>query len=79
VLIWHGNLPHEGTKVNNPDLTRKSYVTHYTAEATTPDWMRNFDGANRPVGIFENGANSWRYKWFDGMRGLPSWNATTHG
>jgi ectoine hydroxylase-related dioxygenase (phytanoyl-CoA dioxygenase family) len=73
VLIWHGNLPHEGTKVANPGLTRKSYVTHYTAEATLPDWMRAFDKMGRPSGVFENGAYSYRYAWFDGYKCLPSW------
>lgn len=73
VLIWHGNLPHEGTAVRDPRRTRKSYVTHYTAEATLPDWMRNFDERGQPVGVFENGGLSYRYKWFDGTVCLPSW------
>jgi ectoine hydroxylase-related dioxygenase (phytanoyl-CoA dioxygenase family) len=73
VLIWHGNLPHEGTKVNNPTLTRKSFVTHYTAEATLPNWMRKFDADGQPVGVFENGSYSYRYAWFDGFPNLPSW------
>ena len=75
VLIWHGNLPHEGTAVRDSRRTRKSYVTHYTAEATLPDWMRNFDESGNPVGIFENGGLSYRYKWFDGKRCLPSWES----
>lgn len=74
-LIWHGNLPHEGTTVRNPELTRKSYVTHYTAETTLPDWMRNFDERGHPIGVFENEGYSYRYKWFDGMKSLPSWNS----
>jgi phytanoyl-CoA hydroxylase len=73
VLIWHGNLPHEGTAVRDPRRTRKSYVTHYTAEATLPDWMRNFDKNGQPVGVFENGGHSYRYRWFDGKSCLPSW------
>lgn len=74
VLIWHGNLPHEGTKVNDAALTRKSYVTHYTAEATLPDWMRNSDAKGNPLGVFENGGFSWAYRWFDGRKTLPSWS-----
>ena len=74
-LIWHGNLPHEGTAVRDPRRTRKSYVTHYTAEATLPDWMRNFDESGNPVGVFENGGFSYRYKWFDGKACLPSWES----
>jgi hypothetical protein len=72
-LIWHGNLPHEGTKVKNSALTRKSYVTHYTAEATLPDWMRNRNWRGQSLGVFENGAYCYRYKWYDGKPSLPSW------
>ena len=73
VLIWHGNLPHEGTAVKDSRRTRKSYVTHYTAEATLPDWMRNFDASGNPIGVFENGGFSYRYKWFNDKTCLPSW------
>lgn len=31
VLIWHANLVHGGTPINNPALTRKSMVVHYYA------------------------------------------------
>jgi len=75
VLIWHGNLPHEGTAVRDPRRTRKSYVTHYTAEATLPGWMRNFDESGNPIGVFENGGFSYRYRWFDGKVCLPSWES----
>lgn len=75
VLIWHGNLPHEGTRVNNPYATRKSYVTHYTSEEALPDWMRNFDANGSPQGVFENGGFSYRYPWFNGVSTLPSWEA----
>ena len=74
VLIWHGNLPHEGTPVSDPSMTRKSYVTHYTSESTLPDWMRSFDSTGVPLGVFENGAYSYRYKWFDEKPTLPSWS-----
>ncbi len=73
VLLWHGNLPHEGTSVRNAELTRKSYVTHYTAESTLPDWMRNYDQEGQPIGVFENGGYSYRYRWFDEQPTLPSW------
>jgi len=33
VLIWHGALIHGGTAMGDPDLTRRSYVCHYTAAA----------------------------------------------
>jgi ectoine hydroxylase len=32
VLIWHANLLHGGSKINNPSLTRKSMVAHYYAD-----------------------------------------------
>jgi ectoine hydroxylase-related dioxygenase (phytanoyl-CoA dioxygenase family) len=73
VLIWHGNLPHEGTEVKNPALTRKSYVTHYTAEHTLPGWMRNFDRRRKRKGVFENGGYSYEYPWFNDVTKLPSW------
>jgi ectoine hydroxylase-related dioxygenase (phytanoyl-CoA dioxygenase family) len=31
VFIWHGNLSHEGSKILNEELTRRSYVTHFTS------------------------------------------------
>lgn len=73
VLIWHGNLPHEGTPVRDVNLTRKSYVTHYTAEAALPDWMRNFDADGNAIGVFENGGFSYRYRWFNDATPFPSW------
>ena len=30
VLLWHGDLIHGGSLANNPELTRKSIVIHYT-------------------------------------------------
>lgn len=32
VLIWHANLLHGGSKINNASLTRKSMVAHYYAD-----------------------------------------------
>lgn len=76
VLLWHGNLPHEGTAVKNSALTRKSYVTHYTAERALPGWMRNHDEFGKPIGVFENGAYCYRSPWYDADPVLPSWTAT---
>jgi hypothetical protein len=33
VFIWHGGLQHGGDKIANPELTRKSFVVHYSTEA----------------------------------------------
>ena len=32
ILIWHANLLHGGSKINEANLTRKSMVAHYYAE-----------------------------------------------
>jgi ectoine hydroxylase-related dioxygenase (phytanoyl-CoA dioxygenase family) len=34
VLIWHGALIHGGTAMRDPELSRRSYVCHYTAAAS---------------------------------------------
>ncbi|MFN7055267.1 phytanoyl-CoA dioxygenase family protein [Hyphomonas sp.] len=79
VLLWHGNLPHEGTAVNNRSLTRKSYVTHYTVDWALPGWMRNFDAHQQRVGVFENGGECFRPPWIPGKSALPSWAAYSAG
>lgn len=79
VLLWHGNLPHEGTPVKDKSRTRKSYVTHYTADWAMPDWMRNHDALGRPVGLFENGGLCYRQPWFDQFPALPSWKMAPPG
>ena len=33
VFIWHAQLLHGGSSINNPNLTRKSIVSHYFAES----------------------------------------------
>ena len=37
VFIWHGALSHGGSPIANPEITRKSYVTHYS-QASTHFW-----------------------------------------
>lgn len=73
VLIWHGNLPHEGTQVIDPSLTRKSYVTHYTSLPDLPDWMRAPNAETEGLGHFENGAFAHDYPWLMNRAKLPSW------
>jgi ectoine hydroxylase-related dioxygenase (phytanoyl-CoA dioxygenase family) len=36
VFFWHAALAHGGSHVNNPELTRKSYVTHYSSKTAYP-------------------------------------------
>ncbi len=73
VLIWHGNLPHEGTTVADPARTRKSLVTHFTSLRDLPDWMRAPDAEAKGLGVFANGAYAHEYPWLIGRKKLPSW------
>ncbi|MTW14101.1 hypothetical protein GM658_26150 [Pseudoduganella eburnea] len=69
VLIWHGNLIHEGTAINNPALTRKSYVTHYTSLEAYPQEHRRAKGE----GLTLNGGYAYDYPWLSPSRSqLPS-------
>jgi phytanoyl-CoA hydroxylase len=40
VLIWHADLAHGGAKILNPNLTRRSFVTHYTSSNCTPYYFK---------------------------------------
>lgn len=73
VLIWHGNLPHEGAKVSDPTLTRKSLVTHYSSHEDLPQWMYAPHAHRKGLGVFENGAYAYEFPWLIGRRKLPSW------
>lgn len=74
VLVWHGNLPHRGMPVENPNLTRKSYVTHFTAEPLVPDWLKNAKHEGGPLGIFLNGASAYVEPSKYSSKRLPSWD-----
>jgi phytanoyl-CoA hydroxylase len=74
VLIWHCNMPHQGTPIKNPTLTRKSYVTHYTGLDDLPERWIPSTGQVRTV-IRENGGIvhdfPWNQKKLESK--LPSW------
>jgi len=72
IFIWHGNLPHEGTEVRNPNLTRKSYVTHYTSLPDFPEWLRG-DGVEDK--LLANGGYSYVGPTHANRARLPSWDA----
>jgi len=36
ILIWHGGLAHGGSIINNPAMTRKSFVCHYSTLEAQP-------------------------------------------
>ncbi len=38
VLIWHGDLMHGGAKIDDPSLTRKSLVAHFTPLGVMPNF-----------------------------------------
>ncbi|WFU39440.1 phytanoyl-CoA dioxygenase family protein [Bradyrhizobium sp. CB82] len=73
VLIWHGNMPHAGTAIKNPELTRKSYVTHYTSLADYPDSWKIPSEQWDHRSIHCNGGYAFQYPWTDEKDALPSW------
>ncbi len=40
IFIWHGALAHRGTPVKNKQLTRKSFVVHYSSQLAYPEDRR---------------------------------------
>jgi phytanoyl-CoA hydroxylase len=41
VLIWHADLAHGGSPLKHPGITRKSLVTHFTADRNEPFFRRS--------------------------------------
>ena len=74
VLVWHGNLPHRGMPVDDRALTRKSYVTHFTSQEHTPDWLKNEGFSDGPVGVFKNGGAAYVEPSKYASKKLPSWD-----
>lgn len=72
VLVWHGNLSHAGTPIGNPELTRKSYVTHYTSLHAYPKAHLKPGAPEKGVIAAENGGYVFEYSWQEGLRQLPS-------
>ncbi|MFT3929005.1 MAG: phytanoyl-CoA dioxygenase family protein [Spongiibacteraceae bacterium] len=73
VLLWHGNLSHEGTEILRDDLTRKSYVTHYTSLLGYPDIHKLPSARNGKGLLLENGGYCFDYPWISNPNKLPSW------
>ncbi|MEO8002780.1 MAG: phytanoyl-CoA dioxygenase family protein [Arenimonas sp.] len=40
MLIWHADLAHGGLPIENPALTRRSYVSHYCGLSRVPNYVR---------------------------------------
>ncbi|MFC5409200.1 phytanoyl-CoA dioxygenase family protein [Larkinella bovis] len=55
VLIWHAALAHGGEPILDPELTRKSYVCHYSSELGY--YRHRHDLVNEPVRHSMNGAD----------------------
>jgi phytanoyl-CoA hydroxylase len=73
LLIWHGALAHEGTPIRAPELTRMSYVTHYTSlEGYPPGHMKPGAMSNGAY-ICVNGGYAFELPWQESLRKLPSW------
>lgn len=72
VLVWHGNLSHEGTAIRNAALTRKSYVTHYTSLAAYPPAHLKPGTPERGWIAREHGGYVFEYSWLSGQNQLPS-------
>lgn len=72
VLVWHGNLSHEGTAIRNAALTRKSYVTHYTSLGAYPPAHLKPGAPERGWIARENDGYVFEYSWLSDQNQLPS-------
>lgn len=72
VLIWHSALVHEGLKVNNPNLTRKSYITHYSSVKSYPEEFIKKDESNNYIYFETNNGIIFENPGVDNEQSLPS-------
>jgi phytanoyl-CoA hydroxylase len=72
VLIWHGNLAHEGTVIRDASRSRKSYVTHYTSLAAYPSEHMKPDALKLGAYQTANGAYCFDFPWLVQTNKLPS-------
>jgi hypothetical protein len=49
ILVWHADLVHGGSPVENPDQTRRSFVTHYCPLSDSPAYLRHTADEGRYV------------------------------
>ena len=78
LFIWHGNLVHGGTPIQREELTRKSYVTHYTSLESHPPGHKFPDARNGAGALVENGAYCFDYPWIKNPNRLPSWTSANN-
>ena len=72
VLLWHGSMPHEGTAINDLNLTRKSLVSHFTSGGAYPQHFMKPDAVKQGHVTEANGGAYYHYNWLDNPRQLPS-------
>ena len=72
VLVWHGNLSHEGTAIRDAALTRKSYVTHYTSLGAYPKAHLKPEAPEGGWIAREHGGHVFEYSWLTDQNQLPS-------
>ena len=72
VLIWHGNLSHAGSAIRNPELTRKSYVTHFTSLDAYPKHHMKPGAPDQGAIYSAHGGHVLAYSWLDQPMQLPS-------
>jgi phytanoyl-CoA hydroxylase len=75
VLIWHGNVLHEGTGVTDRSRTRRSFVTHYTSLEAYPQDHMLPDALRTGAYTSLNGGYVFDHPWVNDERQLPSWQA----
>lgn len=72
VLIWHAGLLHEGSKIEDKTLTRKSLVTHYTCTSKMPDTHKCFDEMGNLMKFEHNGGAVLKHEWVNYSNQLGS-------
>ena len=75
VLIRHGNVLHEGTRMNDRARTRRSYVTHYTSLGAYPKEFQLPDAFANGSFTALNGGYVFDHPWIKDARELPSWSS----
>ncbi len=71
-LIWHGNLIHGGTPIKNRELTRKSYVSHYTSLSAYPEDYKTKDAFEQQRFVENGGGYVFEFPWVVRNAKLPS-------
>ncbi|WP_421828607.1 phytanoyl-CoA dioxygenase family protein [Larkinella sp.] len=76
VLLWHGALAHGGSRINKPELTRKSFVCHYSTLRSYP--KHRFEEGEKSIAQLHNGitiyANPTNLAEEDVMTAGKEWN-----